>query len=115
MSIEPGFFATDIDRNARARKVHRSGATAERDAYADDEAWLATFFEKGGGRRGRSCRGGRRHGQRGLRSGHPCPQRWSGEDAASLVTLARDVGSLEEWLPAAVSVASMVAGPRPPR
>ena len=38
-----------------------------------------------------------------------------GDDASMLIDLYQQAGSMEAWLPVAVSFAESIAGPRPPR
>jgi NAD(P)-dependent dehydrogenase (short-subunit alcohol dehydrogenase family) len=109
-SIEPGFFRTEIGRNARSRK-----GTLGSDPYAEDQAWLEDFFEKsvveGGGDPVEVAEAIVR-----VAEDPEAPVRnLIGEDAAMLVGLADQAGSVEAWLPLAVSFAESVAGPRPVR
>jgi NAD(P)-dependent dehydrogenase (short-subunit alcohol dehydrogenase family) len=111
VSIEPGFFATAIGRNARGRTVQRA---ATPDDYAEDEEWLAAFFEQGASGGGDPADVA--HAVvRAATDPTVAVHSLVGDDAVALVAMARDVGSLEEWVPAAVAVASMVVGPRPTR
>lgn len=107
--IEPGFFRTEITRNSGAHQID------EADPYAKDQAWLADFFAKsvieGGGDPGDVA-------DAIVRAAHD-PEtpvhNLVGDDASMLIDLYQQAGSMEAWLPVAVSFAESVAGPRPPR
>ncbi|MGA3147290.1 MAG: SDR family oxidoreductase [Acidimicrobiales bacterium] len=108
-SIEPGFFRTEITRNSGAHHID------DADPYARDQAWLADFFAKsvieGGGDPGDVA-------EAIVRAAHdPATpvHNLVGDDAAMLIDLYQQAGSMEAWLPVAVSFAESVAGPRPPR
>ena len=108
-SIEPGFFRTDITRNSGAHQIDDS------DPYAKDQAWLADFFAKsvieGGGDPADVA-------DAIVRAAHdPATpvHNLVGDDAAMLIDLYQQAGSMEGWQPVAVSFAESVAGPRPPR
>jgi NAD(P)-dependent dehydrogenase (short-subunit alcohol dehydrogenase family) len=107
--IEPGFFRTEITRNSGAHQID------EADPYAKDQAWLADFFAKsvieGGGDPGDVA-------DAIVRAAHdPATpvHNLVGDDASMLIDLYQQAGSMEAWLPVAVSFAESVAGPRPPR
>jgi NAD(P)-dependent dehydrogenase (short-subunit alcohol dehydrogenase family) len=107
--IEPGFFKTDITRNAGPPADNGS------DPYAKDQAWLAEFFEKsvvGGG-------GDPVEVADAIVSAAHDPSTpvhcLVGDSATMLIDLYQQAGSIEAWVPVAVSFAESVAGPRPPR
>ncbi len=107
--IEPGFFKTDITRNS-GRPVDDGS-----DPYAQDQAWLAEFFEKsivdGGGDPVEVA-------ETIVRAAHdPATpvHNLVGDSATMLIDLYQQAGSIEAWVPVAVSFAESVAGPRPPR
>ena len=108
--IEPGFFRTDITRNSGERAL---GDDA--DPYAKDQAWLADFFDKsvieGGGDPADVA-------DAIVRAAHdPATpvHNLVGDDASMLIGMYQQAGSMEAWLPMAVSFAESIAGPRPPR
>jgi len=109
VSIEPGFFRTDITRNAHARSA------AAADPYAEDQAWLAAFFEKsvieGGGDPAEVATAIVRAAKDPATPVHNL----IGDDAAMLIGLFEQAGTMEAWIPVAVSFAETVAGPRPTR
>ena len=111
-SIEPGFFRTEISRNAARGDRTPS---LRRDPYAGDQAWLADFFDKsvvdGGGDPGDVAEAIVRAAYDPTTPVHNLV----GDDAFMLIDLYRQAGSIEAWLPVAVSFAESVAGPRPPR
>ena len=111
VSIEPGFFATDIGRSSPGRTLQRA---ATPDDYAEDEGWLAAFFEQGASGGGDPADVADAVVRAATDPTVPV-HNLVGEDAVALAAMAREVGSLEEWVPAAVAVASTVIGPRPTR
>jgi NAD(P)-dependent dehydrogenase (short-subunit alcohol dehydrogenase family) len=110
VSIEPGFFRTEIVRHASDRKE-----APDADPYAADQAWLAEFFEKsvvdGGGDPADVAAAIVRAAYDPTTTVHNLV----GDDAQMLIDLYRQAGSMEAWLPVAVSFAESVAGPRPRR
>jgi NAD(P)-dependent dehydrogenase (short-subunit alcohol dehydrogenase family) len=112
--IEPGFFRTDITRNAgpdTAAPTTDDGS----DPYLGDQTWLAEFFDKsvveGGGDPVDVAEAIVRAAYDPATPVHNL----IGDDAFMLIDLYRQAGSIEAWLPVAVSFAESVAGPRPPR
>jgi NAD(P)-dependent dehydrogenase (short-subunit alcohol dehydrogenase family) len=110
VSIEPGFFRTEIVRHSSDQKDAAAG-----DPYAADQAWLSDFFEKsvvdGGGNPEDVAEAIVRAADDPATPVHNLV----GDDAQMLIDLYQQAGSIEAWLPVAVSFAESVAGPRPPR
>jgi NAD(P)-dependent dehydrogenase (short-subunit alcohol dehydrogenase family) len=105
--VEPGFFKTEIIGKAAAREVDGS------DPYAADRAWVGEFFEKS-----LNDAGGDPADVAGaIVSTAYDPEaplhNLIGEDAAALVDLVAQTGTLEAWVPMALSLVATVAGPRP--
>lgn len=110
VSIEPGFFRTEIVRHSSHQKDAAMG-----DPYAADQAWLSDFFEKsvvdGGGNPQDVAEAIVRAADDPDTPVHTLV----GDDAQMLIDLYQQAGSIEAWLPVAVAFAESVAGPRPPR
>jgi NAD(P)-dependent dehydrogenase (short-subunit alcohol dehydrogenase family) len=108
--IEPGFFRTDIV----TKSIDRADI-ADEDPYASHQEWLARYYLR----------------TIEEQSGDPAEVASAivgaaddpdtpvhvlvGEDAAMVVDMVAELGSMEAWRPAAVAHASSIAGPRPPR
>jgi NAD(P)-dependent dehydrogenase (short-subunit alcohol dehydrogenase family) len=110
VSIEPGFFRTEIVRHASDQKDAAMG-----DPYAADQAWLSGFFEKsvvdGGGNPEDVAEAIVQAADDPATPVHTLV----GDDAQMLIDLYQQAGTIEAWLPVAVSFAESVAGPRPLR
>jgi NAD(P)-dependent dehydrogenase (short-subunit alcohol dehydrogenase family) len=108
--VDPGFFKTEMVENSRAR-----GRAAPSDPYQADQAWLVDFFQKSvEAVGGDPVEVAEAIVRAAADPGAPL-HNLVGESAAALVDLARQTGSIEAWLPLAVSLVEAVAGPRPLR
>ena len=107
--IEPGFFRTDITRNSGGHQP------VESDPYARDQAWLADFFAKSVGESGGDPADVADVIVRAAHDPTTPVHNLVGDDAAMLIDLYQQAGSMEAWVPVAISFAESVAGPRPPR
>jgi NAD(P)-dependent dehydrogenase (short-subunit alcohol dehydrogenase family) len=104
--IEPGFFRTDLTAN--------TGVEIDpADPYAADNVWMKEFFDKslevGGGDPSMVADAIVRAANDPKTPVHCLV----GDDAVMFVDLVAQAGTLEGWLPVAVSIVESVAGPRP--
>jgi NAD(P)-dependent dehydrogenase (short-subunit alcohol dehydrogenase family) len=108
--IEPGFFRTEIGQNSTT-----PAGIETSDPYARDQAWLAKFFEKSVIETGGDPKEVAEAIVRVATDPGALVHNLIGEDVPVFLDLAQQAGSMEGWLPLAVSVAESVAGPRPLR
>jgi NAD(P)-dependent dehydrogenase (short-subunit alcohol dehydrogenase family) len=110
VSVEPGFYKTDM-----VQKSMGSLAIDPSDPYASDLSWLGRYYERSVRDRGGDPAEVASAIVRVATDPTAPVSNLVGEDTAMLVSMAKELGPLEAWRPAAVSFASTVAGPRPKR
>jgi NAD(P)-dependent dehydrogenase (short-subunit alcohol dehydrogenase family) len=108
VSVEPGFYKTDII----AKSIADVNIT-ESDPYAGDRSWLAQYFEKSATENGGDPAEVAAVIVRAATDPDTPVHNLVGENSALLVDMAREVGTMEAWLPLAFSFVETVAGPRP--
>jgi NAD(P)-dependent dehydrogenase (short-subunit alcohol dehydrogenase family) len=97
--VDPGFFKTEMVRNSRAR-----GKALRSDPYEADQAWLVDFFEKSVEALGGDPVDVAEAIVRAADDPEAPVHNLVGQSASTLVDLARQAGSVEAWLPLAVSL-----------
>ena len=130
VSIEPGFFRTEIIRNTVEAAAGSGGAGSGgtgsggtgsggtgsgEDPYTPDQAWLAGFFAKSVMESGGDPADVAEAIVRAADDPTTPVHSLIGDDAHMLIDLYRQAGSIEGWVPVAVSFAESIVGPRPPR
>ncbi len=108
VAVEPGFYKTDIIAKSIA-----DVNIVESDPYAGDRSWLAQYFEKSAAENGGDPAEVAAVIVRAATDPGTPVHNLVGENTALLVDMARDVGTMEAWLPLAFSYVATVAGPRP--
>ena len=106
VSIEPGFFATEIAEN------NLSAGEEASPVYAADQAWLAAYFEQSveTGGRPEAVADAIVAAAYDTRTRLHTPV---GDDAMLMLALLDDVDGYEGWQDVAIPIVEAVAGPRP--
>jgi NAD(P)-dependent dehydrogenase (short-subunit alcohol dehydrogenase family) len=108
VSVEPGFFKTEIANNS-----DMEADIDDASPYAADHRWINKFYENGVGETGDDPAVVADATVRAATDTNAPIHNLVGDDAVMFVDMVAQAGSLEAWLPIGISVVEGVAGPRP--